>query len=139
MKIMEIAPLQTCKCGSALDEYGDRCLGSTASHKTCASNSIRDGLVRIFKHVLQTAKLIGSPTQVESEVQNIVPTLPKLKPFDLSNSASTSPLIVGLGGCLILALASMSHSFTPPNPQFPPNWKQLNIMNQISANKMERN
>jgi hypothetical protein len=84
MKIMEIAPLQTCKCGSALDEYGDRCLGSTASHKTCASNSIRDGLVRIFKHVLQTAKLIGSPIQVESEVQNIVPTLPKLKPFDLS-------------------------------------------------------
>ena len=73
-----------CKCGAKLDEYGDHSLGCRVNHKTKASNGIRDGLVKIFQRVLTTAKMIDSPTQVEREIHNIVPSLPRLQPFDLS-------------------------------------------------------
>jgi hypothetical protein len=84
LKILTLASNQSCKCGARLDEYGDHCLGCTANPKTRASNNIRDGLIKVFQRILPTAQLIESPTQVECEIHNIVPSLPRLKPFDLS-------------------------------------------------------
>jgi hypothetical protein len=84
LKIMSIAKNQSCRCGKLLDEYGDHCLGCTSNHKTRASNSIRDGLAKVLQRILPPTQLIDSPTQIETEVHNIVPSLPRLKPFDLS-------------------------------------------------------
>jgi hypothetical protein len=67
-----------------VDEYGDHCLGCVANHKTKASNSIRDGISKVFQQILLTARLIDSPTQVEKETNNVIHTLPCLKPFDLT-------------------------------------------------------
>eukprot|EP00956_Cyclotella_meneghiniana_P027529 scaffold61901_cov21-Cyclotella_meneghiniana.AAC.2 len=52
--------------------------------QTTASNGIRDGIIQVFQRVLPVAKMIKSTTQVECETHNIVPSLPRLKPFDLS-------------------------------------------------------
>lgn len=56
----------------------------TANTKTKASNGIRDGFMKTFQQNLPIAKLIESATQVESEEYNILKSLPRLKPFDLS-------------------------------------------------------
>jgi hypothetical protein len=73
-----------CKCGVKLDAFGDHCLGCKVNHKGKASNGIRDEIAKIFQRILPTAKMIDSPTQIEKELHNIVPSLPQLKPFDLS-------------------------------------------------------
>ena len=73
-----------CKCGSSLDAYGDHSLGCKANNKSKASNGIRDEIIKIFRRILPIVNMIDSPTQVESEVHNVVPSLPQLKPFDLS-------------------------------------------------------
>eukprot|EP00956_Cyclotella_meneghiniana_P025323 scaffold52646_cov44-Cyclotella_meneghiniana.AAC.2 len=73
-----------CKCTKPIDDYGDHFLGCTLCHKTTASNGIRDGIIQVFQRVLPVAKMIKSTTQVECETHNIVPSLPRLKPFDLS-------------------------------------------------------
>jgi hypothetical protein len=39
---------------------------------------------KILQCILPVVKMIDSPTQVETELHNIVPSLPLLKPFDLS-------------------------------------------------------
>jgi hypothetical protein len=84
LKIFDTTDNQTCKCGKQLDDFGDHCLGCTANHKTRASNNIRDGIAKTLQRILPAVHLIDSPTQVETEVHNIVPSLPRLKPFDLS-------------------------------------------------------
>jgi hypothetical protein len=38
----------------------------------------------VFQRILPVVKMIDSPTQVETELHKIVPSLPLLKPFDLS-------------------------------------------------------
>jgi hypothetical protein len=74
-----------CKCGLLLDAFGDYCLGCKVNHKTKASNGIRDEITKVFQRILPIIKMIDSPTQVEMELHNnIVPSLPRLKPFDLS-------------------------------------------------------
>ena len=73
-----------CKCNKWLDKYGDHCLGCTANHKSKASNGIRDEFVKVFQRILPIAKLVDSGTQIETEIHNIIPSLPRLKPFDLS-------------------------------------------------------
>jgi hypothetical protein len=103
-----------CKCGQQLDCYGDHRLGCTANTKTKASNGIRDGIIRIFQHILPVAKIIDSSTQVEPEIHNIVKSLPRLKPFYLS---------MRLGEPTSLASAFMSPSFILPNLQFLPSQK----------------
>jgi hypothetical protein len=64
-----------CKCGSILDAYGDHCLGCKVNHKAKAINGIRDEIVKILQRILPIVKMIDSPTQVETEVHNIVPSL----------------------------------------------------------------
>jgi hypothetical protein len=73
-----------CKCGSSLDLYGDHCLGCKANHKSKTSNGIRDEIIKVFQRILPFVGMIDTGTQVESEVHNIVPSLPRLQPFDLS-------------------------------------------------------
>eukprot|EP00956_Cyclotella_meneghiniana_P005015 scaffold6196_cov69-Cyclotella_meneghiniana.AAC.1 len=73
-----------CKCGAKVDPWGDHCLGCPANHKGYLSNAARDGICDIFKRILPVTKMIHSGTQMEKEVGNIVPSLPTLKPFDLS-------------------------------------------------------
>jgi hypothetical protein len=73
-----------CKCGQRLDCYGDHCLACPSNTKTTASNGIRDGIAKTLQRVLPIAKLVESTTQIETEVHNIVRSLPRLKPFDLS-------------------------------------------------------
>jgi hypothetical protein len=73
-----------CKCGAKLDAFGDHSLGCKANHKGKASNGIRDEIAKIFQRILPIVKMIDSPTQIEKELHNIVPSLPQLKPFDLS-------------------------------------------------------
>eukprot|EP00956_Cyclotella_meneghiniana_P037754 scaffold143726_cov74-Cyclotella_meneghiniana.AAC.5 len=73
-----------CTCTKRIDPWGDHCLGCTSNHKTAMSNGCRDGIVDIFKRILPLTKLIHSGTQVEKETPNIVKSLPRLKPFDLS-------------------------------------------------------
>jgi hypothetical protein len=48
-----------------------------------ASNGIRDKITKVFLRILTIVKMIDSPTQVETDLHNIVPSLPRLKPFDL--------------------------------------------------------
>jgi hypothetical protein len=64
--------------------YGDHCLGCKVNHKTKASNGVRDEITKVFQRILPIEKMIDSPTQVEMEFHNIVPSLPQLKPFDIS-------------------------------------------------------
>lgn len=90
MKIHPDISSLKCKCGSALDEYGDHCLGCKANSKTKASNGIRDEITKIFERILPIAKMIDSPRQLEKEIYNVVPSLPRLKPFDLSIRLDTS-------------------------------------------------
>ena len=73
-----------CKCGAKVDPWGDHCLGCKKNHKTVLSNGCRDGIHDILKRILPVTKMIHSGTQMEKEVANIVPSLPTLKPFDLS-------------------------------------------------------
>jgi hypothetical protein len=74
-----------CKCGSPLDAYGDHCLGCKINHKTKASNDIRDEIIKVFQRILPIViKMIDSLTQVETELHNVAPLLPCLKPLDLS-------------------------------------------------------
>jgi len=73
-----------CKCGASLDQYGDHCLGCKANHKSKTSNGIRDEIIKVFQRILPFVGMIDTGTQVESEVHNIVPSLPRLQPFDLS-------------------------------------------------------
>jgi hypothetical protein len=73
-----------CKCGASLDQYGDHCLGCKANHKSKTSNGIRDEIIKVFQRILPIVGMIDTGTQVESEVHNIVPSLPRLQPFDLS-------------------------------------------------------
>jgi hypothetical protein len=84
LPIFDKANNYRCKCGSIIDAYGDHCLGCKANHKAKASNGIRDEIVKIMQRILPIVKMIDSPTQVETKVHNIVPSLPRLKPFDLS-------------------------------------------------------
>jgi hypothetical protein len=49
-----------------------------------AKNGIRDGIVKTLECILPIAKLIESSTQVETKIHNVVKSLPRLKPFDLS-------------------------------------------------------
>ena len=84
LKIFQDAHLYKCRCGRPLDPYGDHSLGCRVNGKTAASNGIRDGLINIFKRLLPIAKLTTSSTQLECEAYNIIPQLPRLKPFDLS-------------------------------------------------------
>lgn len=73
-----------CRCGTIIDVYGDHCLGCKVNHKGKASNGIRDEITKVLQRVLPIVNMIDSPTQVEKELHNIVPSLPSLKPFDLS-------------------------------------------------------
>ena len=73
-----------CKCGASLDPFGDHVLGCRANHKTKASNGIRDEIIHVFQNILPITNMIDSPTQIEKEIHNVVPSLPRLKPFDLS-------------------------------------------------------
>ena len=73
-----------CKCGANLDVYGDHCLGCQKNHKGKASDGIRDEIVKVFQRILPIAKMISSPTQVETEIHNTIKAVPRLKPFDLS-------------------------------------------------------
>ena len=84
LPIFSLPHTHHCKCGKALDIFGDHSLGCKANSKTRASNGIRDGFIRTFQRVLKTARLIDSDTQVECEPRHIVPSLPQLQPFDLS-------------------------------------------------------
>jgi hypothetical protein len=59
-------------------------LGCNVNHKTKASNGIRDENTKVFQPILPIVKMFDSPTQMETELHNIVPSLPRLKPFDLS-------------------------------------------------------
>ena len=84
LKFFEDTSNLTCKCGSTIDAYGDHCLGCRANLKTKTSNGIRDAFADIFKRILPIIHLIDTPSQVETEIHNIVPSLPRLKPFDFS-------------------------------------------------------
>jgi hypothetical protein len=74
-----------CKRGAILDPYGDHsCLGCKANHKTKSSNGIRNEIIKIFNRILPFVGMIDLATQLECETHNIVPSLPRLQPFDLS-------------------------------------------------------
>ena len=73
-----------CKCGATLDPFGDHCLGCKINHKTKASNGIRDEIIKVFQRILPFVGMIDTGNQIESEIHNIVPSLPRLQPFDLS-------------------------------------------------------
>ena len=73
-----------CVCGQEMDEYGDHAFCCTKVVKGAMSDEIRDGLIRIFKRLLVTAKLIPGASSVEKELRNLLQLAPKLRPFDLS-------------------------------------------------------
>lgn len=84
LPVMDCHQEYRCKGGSQLDAFGDHCLGCKVNHKTKASNSIRDKITKVFQCILPIVKMIDSSAQVETELHNIVPSLPCLKPFDIS-------------------------------------------------------
>ena len=84
LKIFRDVKNYVCKCGKALDEFGDHCLGCTVNSKKIASDGIRDGLIKVFQRVLPVTKMIISATQVEEEPYGIIDPLPLIKPFALS-------------------------------------------------------
>jgi hypothetical protein len=73
-----------CRCGSIIDQYCNHCLGCKVNHKAKAGNGIRDEITKVFQCILLVVSMIESPTQVECRVHNVVPSLPSLKPFNLS-------------------------------------------------------
>ena len=73
----------TCKCGRRMDHFGDHALSCTQHNKSAMSDAIRDGIIRVFKRILITSKLIDSPTLVEREPRNLIPFAKTVRPFDL--------------------------------------------------------
>jgi hypothetical protein len=59
-------------------------MSCTKHPKTTMHNSIRNGLWRTLKKICMTVKLISSETTVEREPPDVVPELPRLRPFDIS-------------------------------------------------------
>jgi hypothetical protein len=56
--------------------------GALPQNKT--SNNIRDEIIKVFRRILPFVGMTDTGTHVESEVHNIVLSLPRLQPFDLS-------------------------------------------------------
>ena len=73
-----------CACGKTMDAFGDHVMSCTKHPKTTMHNSIRNGLWRTLKKACITVKLISSETMVEREPPNVLPELPRLRPFDIS-------------------------------------------------------
>ena len=74
----------TCACGQRMDRFGDHAFCWSHIKKTAMSNTIRDGIIRLFKRILPTVRMISTPTAVEKELPNLLRILPTLCPFDLS-------------------------------------------------------
>lgn len=72
-----------CACGRPMDHFGDHALSCRKHNKGTMSNAIRDGIIRVFKRILLTAKLIDTPTLVESEPRDLIPFAKGVRPFDL--------------------------------------------------------
>ena len=84
MSLWPEADTITCICGEQMDSFGDHAFCCTKIVKKSMSDEIRDGLIRIFKRLLVTAKLIPSASSVEKELRNLIKLAPQLRPFDLS-------------------------------------------------------
>ena len=100
---MELWPqddVVTCKCGQRMDRFWDHAFCCTHISKTTMSNEIRDGIIRLFKTILLTVRMISTITAVEKELSQLLCRVPTIRPFDLSikldhllgNSAWRSPL-----------------------------------------------
>ena len=52
-----------------MDPWGDHAFCCTVITKTTMHNDIRDGMIKLFKRVLTTCKLIVNPAQIEKELE----------------------------------------------------------------------
>jgi hypothetical protein len=73
-----------CLCGATLNPYSDNCLGCKVNDKSKSSNGIWNEIIKVFQRILPFVGMIDVGTQIECEAHNIVPSLPRLQPFDLS-------------------------------------------------------
>ena len=90
----------TCAYGQRMDIFGDHAFCCSHVKKTTMSNEIRDGIIRLFKHILPTVRMISTPSAVKKGLPNLLRVLPTIRPFNLSikldhllgNSMWRSPL-----------------------------------------------
>ena len=67
-----------------MDAHGDHVMTCTEHSKTTMHNSMRNGLWKLLKKPCMLVKLTISEAMVEQEPPNIIPKLPRLRPFDVS-------------------------------------------------------
>ena len=67
-----------------MDAFGDHVMTCAKHSKTTMHTSIRSGLWKLLKKTGVLVKLTRSETMVEQEPPEVVPELPRLRPFDVS-------------------------------------------------------
>ena len=91
----------TCVCGQQIDPHSMHIFCCQRVSKMLTHHRTRDGAEGPLGHLLITAGIISSKTQVENEPKRTVPSLSNARPHDLAWRPSTS--------------AKLSHAAPPPH------------------------
>lgn len=108
-----------CKCKKIIDPFGDHIMSCTHHNKTVMSNCIRDGLCRLLRDVCTSVDLTSSPTMVTTEPENILPCLPKLRPFDVCirlDHAQHDSIWKSTLNTIGIDVTCVTSTPSPPNP-----------------------
>ena len=73
-----------CTRGKNMDAFGDQVMTCTKHSKTTMHNSIRNGLWKLLEKTYMLVKLTSSEAMVEREPAEVIPELPRLRPFGIS-------------------------------------------------------
>ena len=67
-----------------MDAFGDHVMTCTKIFKTTAHDTIRNDLHKLLQKTCMLVKLTSSDAMAEREPQEVIPKLPRLRPFDIS-------------------------------------------------------
>ena len=75
-----------CTCGKSMNSFCDHVMTCTKHFKTTMYNTIRNGLWKLLKKTCMLVKLTSSEAmlELEREPPEVIPELPRLRPFDTS-------------------------------------------------------
>jgi hypothetical protein len=73
----------TCRAHTPLDPFGDHLFSCTNASKTPIHNLIRNTCFHILSKLAPMANIATSPTDIQLEPPNLVPTCPTLRPADI--------------------------------------------------------
>ena len=103
-----------------MDAFGDHVMTCRKHSKTTMHNTIRNGLQKLLQKTCMLVKLTSSDAMVEREPSEVIPELPRLRPFDISvlfnhmldEGAWRSDLkMLGIGITIVPPTAKYAHFF----------------------------